>query len=110
MTRAAERAGAVFSALADPTRRAVLSMVGEHGPLTATELATRLPVSRQAVVKHLDQLREAGLVDSAKSGRDVRFELKPQGLIDAQRWMDAVGSRWDRRLTALQRRAVSRRR
>jgi DNA-binding transcriptional ArsR family regulator len=99
--------GGVFEALADPTRRAVLTMVGRHGPVTATELAAELPVSRQAVAKHLDALRVAGLVESDKQGRDVRYGLRPDGLDDASAWMDAVGAAWDRRLTALARRARS---
>ncbi len=64
--------GSVFEALADPTRREVLTRRGRHGPVTATELATHLPVSRQAVAKHLDALRTAGLVERDKHGRDVR--------------------------------------
>jgi len=101
--------GPVFAALADPTRRTVLALVGDHGPLSATELATRLPVSRQAVMKHLDALRAAGLVDSSKSGRDVRYVVRASGLEDAGRWIESVGTAWDRRLSALQRRAAAHR-
>jgi len=100
--------GAVFEALADPTRREVLTLVGRHGPVTATELATQLPVSRQAVAKHLDALRTAGLVESDKHGRDVRYGLRPDGLEHAGAWIDAVGASWDRRLGALAKRAASR--
>jgi DNA-binding transcriptional ArsR family regulator len=103
-----EQAGAVFGALADPTRRTVLGIVGDHGPLTATEVAARLPVTRQAVAKHLDALRTAGLVTSAKSGRDVRFALRTEALEDAATWMATVGDRWDRRLARLQDRAGNR--
>ena len=103
-----ERAGAVFAALADPTRRAVLSLVGSHGPLTATQLAAELPVSRQAVVKHLGALRDAGLVGSTKAGRDVRYELRAAALDPAATWIADVGDRWDRRLAALARRAAAR--
>jgi DNA-binding transcriptional ArsR family regulator len=97
----------VFAALGDPTRRAVLSLVGERGPLTASELAERLPVSRQAVMKHLDLLRTAGLVASEKDGRAVRYVLRAEPLDDAAAWMADVGSAWDRRLDALSRRAKS---
>ena len=100
--------GAVFEALADPTRRAVLTLVGRQGPVTATELAAHLPVSRQAVAKHLDALRTAGLVESDKHGRDVRYGLKPEGLDHASAWMDDVGAAWDRRLSALATRATAR--
>jgi DNA-binding transcriptional ArsR family regulator len=102
--------GAVFGALADPTRRAVLTLVGRQGPVTATELAAHLPVSRQAVAKHLDALRSAGLVESDKRGRDVRYGLKPEGLDHASAWMDDVGAAWDRRLSALAGRAKARKR
>jgi DNA-binding transcriptional ArsR family regulator len=97
-------AGAVFDALADSTRRSVLRAVAEDGPLTATELAARLPVSRQAVAKHLEVLREAGLVSSARAGRDVRFSFHAEPLGEAVDWITAVGARWDRRLAALRER------
>ena len=100
-------AGPVFEALADPTRREVLTLVGRHGPVTATELAAQLPVTRQAVAKHLDALRSAGLVESDKRGRDVRYGLKPAGLEHAGAWMDEVGAAWDRRLEALAKRAAT---
>jgi len=100
----------VFAALGDPTRRAVLALVGRRGPLTATELAARLPVSRQAVMKHLDLLRAAGLVASAKDGRAVRYQLRAEPLDDAATWMAQVGSAWDRRLAALSDRAKAVRR
>ena len=97
--------GVVFEALADPTRREVLNLVGRHGPVTATELAAQLPVSRQAVAKHLDALRTAGLVERDKQGRDVRYGLNPNGLDGASAWMEEVGAAWDRRLAALAKRA-----
>ena len=101
-------ADGVFEALADPTRRAVLTLVGQYGPVTATQLAEQLPVTRQAVAKHLDALRSAGLVERDKQGRDVRYGLNPTGLDDASAWMDAVGAAWDRRLSALAKRAETR--
>ena len=70
------RAGAVFEALADPTRRAVLRDVAEQGPRTATELAADLPVTRQAVAKHLAVLRDAG-PGRATSGRAARPGSRP---------------------------------
>jgi DNA-binding transcriptional ArsR family regulator len=102
--RGLSTADSVFDALADATRRTVLRAVAEDGPLTATELAARLPVTRQAVAKHLDVLREAGLVTSARDGRDVRFSFQAAPLEDAVGWIAAVGARWDRRLADLQRR------
>ncbi len=87
-------------ALSDPTRRAVLRRLAE-GPASPTELAGELPVSRQAVSKHLEILREAGLVQGARTGREHRYQLTPQPMDEAASWMAEVGSRWDRRLAEL---------
>jgi DNA-binding transcriptional ArsR family regulator len=92
---------AVFAALSDPTRRAVLLAVAAGEASTATELAAQLPISRQAVAKHLAQLREANLVDAHRSGRETRFEATPAPLADAIGWMTDVGAQWDDRLAAL---------
>jgi len=92
---------AVFAALADPTRRAVLRSIAAGEASTATELAERLPVSRQAVGKHLAQLQRARLVDSRRDGRETRFQATPAPLEGAMAWMTAVGEQWDDRLAAL---------
>jgi DNA-binding transcriptional ArsR family regulator len=94
----------VFTSLADPMRRAVLQAVADDGPVTATELAARLPVTRQAIAKHLEVLRSAGLVRSSRAGRDVRFTFDGAPLDDAVAWIEAVGDRWDRRLADLRQR------
>ena len=94
----------VFAALADPTRRQILQAVGRRGEVTATELSADLPVSRQAVVKHLQALAAAGLVGSERVGREQRFRLTPAPLDEALRWMVDVGAAWDDRLERLQRR------
>lgn len=99
------RAGAVFEALADSTRRAVLRDVAERGPVTATELAAELPVSRQAIAKHLTVLRDVGLVEAQRAGREQRFSASPAPLLDASRWLDATGAAWDDRLQRLAARA-----
>ncbi len=99
----------MFAALADPTRRAVLRDVAEEGPLTATELADRLPVTRQAIAKHLAVLQEAGLVVPTRSGRENRFTATPGPLADAGRWLTATGSSWDGRLERLEQRLRERR-
>ena len=95
------RAGVVFEALADATRRAVLRDVAERGPVTATELAAGLPVTRQAVAKHLAVLREAGLVDQERAGRETRYSATTRPMVDASRWLDATGAAWDDRLSRL---------
>ena len=93
----------VFAALADPTRRAVLQAVADDGPASATALAARFPVTRQAVAKHLAALEEAGLVRPERAGREVRWSVDPAPLTEASAWLAAIGDRWDRRLAALQR-------
>ncbi len=100
MTIAGSGGDAVFSALADPTRRRLLSTIAEH-PATATELAGGLPISRQAVVKHLSALSEAGLLERRRAGREVRYRITPAPLSDAVSWMAQVGGQWDDRLASL---------
>lgn len=91
----------VFAALADPTRRRILDQLSSEGPLTATELAPGYPMSRQAVVKHLGALREAGLLVPERAGREVRYRVEVAAMAEAASWMAEVGVRWDRRLDAL---------
>jgi DNA-binding transcriptional ArsR family regulator len=93
---------AVFSALADPTRRDVVRALG-LAPTSASELAARMPVSRQAIAKHLSSLAAAGLVDSSRDGRQIRYTLTPAAFSDAVAWMTDVGAAWDVRLAALRR-------
>jgi DNA-binding transcriptional ArsR family regulator len=97
------RIDAVFQALADPRRRFVLEMLAGSGPATVTELAAALPVTRQAVAKHLGTLRAAELVEAVRAGREIRYRLSPEPLGDALDWMEHVGARWDERLSALRR-------
>lgn len=96
----------MFAALADPTRRAVLQAVAlaDAGSATATELAGDLPVTRQAVVKHLQTLAEAGLVASERHGREQRYRVTPEPISAAMTWMADVGAAWDARLSRLSRR------
>ena len=93
----------VFSALSDPTRRALLRTIAEQPAATATQLAADLPISRQAVLKHLTALTEAGLIDRERAGREVRYRMTPQPLSDAVSWMADVGAQWDSRLASLKR-------
>jgi DNA-binding transcriptional ArsR family regulator len=93
----------VLDALADPTRRQLVTLLGARESATATELAAELPITRQAVSKHLAALGEVGLVDSRREGRAVRFRLTPAPLSGAMAWMAGVGAQWDSRLAELQR-------
>ncbi|HKA05036.1 MAG TPA: metalloregulator ArsR/SmtB family transcription factor, partial [Acidimicrobiales bacterium] len=96
----------VFGALADPTRRHLYERLVTDGPDTATNLVEDLPVSRQAVVKHLQVLSEAGLVSSERHGREVRYEATPGPLDPAVGWMVSTGAHWDRRLDRLRQRVA----
>ena len=92
----------VFTALADPTRRAILATLAQAGPATATDLAARLPITRQAVAKHLALLAEAGLV-TAEPGerRRVRYRLRSVPMRVAQQFLAALARDWDTPLAAL---------
>ncbi|MER7153569.1 ArsR/SmtB family transcription factor [Streptomyces lydicus] len=93
----------VFAALADPTRRRILDALAAHGEATATVLAHELPVSRQAIVKHLGVLDRAGLVAGHREGREARYRVIPERLEVTARWMDRVAAAWDSRLSAIKR-------
>jgi DNA-binding transcriptional ArsR family regulator len=101
-----QRAGAVFAALADPTRRTMVQTLRAQPSLTATRMAGGLPITRQAVAKHLAALRAAGLVESRREGRETRYVLTPAPLADAMAWMAEAGGVWDARLTRLAERAA----
>jgi DNA-binding transcriptional ArsR family regulator len=93
----------VFVALADPTRRSILAALASGGPATATDLADQLPITRQAIAKHLALLTETGLV-TAEPGerRRVRYRLRSAPMQVAQQFLAALARDWDGRLDALQ--------
>jgi DNA-binding transcriptional ArsR family regulator len=95
------RADAVFGALSDRTRRTLLAAIAAGSSATATELAADLPISRQAVLKHLNALADAGLLERERAGREVRYRVTPAPLSDAVSWMTEVGEQWDERLAGL---------
>jgi DNA-binding transcriptional ArsR family regulator len=99
----ADPADAVFSALSDGTRRDLYALLGRAGEASATDLARELPVSRQAVQKHLGALADAGLVAARRSGREVLYRPTPAPMSEALAWMAEVGASWDDRLAALER-------
>ncbi|MDX6637898.1 MAG: hypothetical protein QOJ01_1409 [Solirubrobacterales bacterium] len=94
---------AVFAALADPTRRSLLERLSARPSTTATALAAELPITRQAVAKHLALLRGARLVNAERVGRETRYRLDARPLDDAARWIAQVGAEWDGRLAELNR-------
>ena len=95
-------AGQVFTALADPTRRSILAALASGGPATATDLAVVLPITRQAIAKHLGLLAEAGLVTAERGERRrVRYRLRSAPMQVAQQFLDALARDWDSRLDSL---------
>jgi DNA-binding transcriptional ArsR family regulator len=98
----------VFGALGDPTRRHIVESLSRQ-EASATQLAAELPVTRQAVSKHLTALREAGLVDSRKNGRETLYRVNPEPLDLAAAWIMRVGGEWDVRLERLRKLVGSRR-
>ncbi len=106
----ADAVGNVFFALADDTRRHVLERLGDGSTVTPNALAAQLPVTRQAVAKHLAVLQAAGLVTKSRAGRETRYRLQPQRLTDAAAWIAAVGGQWDERLARLDKLLGERRR
>jgi DNA-binding transcriptional ArsR family regulator len=92
----------VFQALADPTRRWVIERLTQVEAETASNLAAQLPITRQAISKHVNILVEAGLVVSHQVGRERRYSLVPEPLDVANDWIESISRQWDRRLQRLQ--------
>ena len=90
----------VFAALGDETRWSILAALGE-GDASASALAERLPVSRQAIAKHLALLNQVGLVEPIRAGREVQYRVIGSQLTATAHRLDAIGAEWDRRLAAI---------
>src|SRR4051812_43843482 len=99
----------VFAALADRRRRQVVTELAARETVTATELARKLRVTRQAVAKHLAALADAGLAAPHREGRETRYRLTPEPLEEAVSWIASVGGQWDERLARLERHVGRRR-
>ena len=86
----------------DPTRRAILASLAEHGPSTATDLAGRLAITRQGIAKHLGLLADAGLVTSdSGGGRRVVYRHRSEPIKVAQSYLAALAADWDGSLARL---------
>ena len=97
-----EVSASVFAALADPTRRAILASLAEHGPSTATDLSGKLAITRQGIAKHLGLLADAGLVTSdAGGGRRVLYRHRSEPIKVAQSYLAALAADWDGSLARL---------
>jgi DNA-binding transcriptional ArsR family regulator len=105
--RARSEADELWAAVADPTRQRLLDALLAHGGATATELAAELPVTRQAVAKHLAVLDRAGLVESRRLGREVRYTVRAEQLDAARRRLARLAAHWDERLATIKRLAES---
>jgi DNA-binding transcriptional ArsR family regulator len=92
---------AAFHALGDSTRRVILEWLDEETSATATQLAERMMISRQAVTKHLKELEAAGLAVSSKHGRENRYATTEGGLDPVTRWLDQRATAWEARLHRL---------
>ena len=95
------REDSVFSALSDAGRRRLLETLAERDSASLTELAAQLPLTRQAVSKHLLVLGRAGLVEASRAGRETHYRLTPEPLVEALAWMERIGAQWDERLARL---------
>lgn len=93
----------LFGALADPTRRLLVERLLTKGPATATVLAETTPLTRQAVLKHLQVLEAAGLLDHERNGREVLYRVTPQPLASAVGWILDTAGLWDKRIDRLRR-------
>lgn len=99
-----DRIGQVFAALADPTRRAMIEAMLQEGSTSVPRLTAELPITRQAVAKHLATLDHAGLVErSTAGGREVRWQLRDGALDSAAGWVEQAEAAWGQRLTRLKR-------
>lgn len=90
----------MFAALADETRWSILQALGE-GDASASALAGRLPITRQAIAKHLAVLQEVRLVEPVRAGRELRFRVIGAELTATAQRLDAIGRGWERRLSAI---------
>lgn len=88
----------VWTAVGDPNRRRLLDLLLDTGESTPTKLAKHLPLTRQAVSKHLGVLERAGLVNSTPQGRQMTYRIRADELDQATRSIAEVATRWDRRL------------
>lgn len=90
----------VLAALGDDTRWSILVALGE-GDASASALAGRLPISRQAIAKHLAVLQQVGLVEPVQAGREVRYRVLGARLGETARTLERIGAEWDRRLATI---------
>jgi DNA-binding transcriptional ArsR family regulator len=91
----------VFEALADPTRRKIMELLADRGPLTATDICSRFPVSPPAISQHLKVLREAQLVQMDKQAQQRIYRINPQAMLELEDWARRLSQLWRERFDAL---------
>ena len=99
--RTLEEWAPVFAALGDETRLRLVSRLYEEGPLSITKLTTGGAVTRQAITKHLRTMEDAGIVRAMRLGRESVWELEPERLGAARRYLDEISAQWDAALGRL---------
>ena len=103
MTQPSEEADRLWAALGDPMRLRLLDLLLEQGEATASTLAGAVPITRQGVSKHLATLQRDGLLSARRSGREVRYAVRPERLDQARAQMAQIATRWDARLAGIKR-------
>jgi DNA-binding transcriptional ArsR family regulator len=93
----------VFNALADPTRRKILELLADGGPLSASDICSRFPVSPPAISQHLKVLREAQLVQMEKQAQQRIYRINPQAVLELEDWAKRLSQLWQERFDALDR-------
>jgi len=94
---------ALFAALGEPTRIRLLDRLGDGEPRSIASLARDMPISRQALTKHLRVLETAGLASVERDGRETLYRIDPGGLLAAQAWIGTVSRQWDSAIDRLKR-------
>ncbi|HTU64180.1 MAG TPA: metalloregulator ArsR/SmtB family transcription factor [Polyangiales bacterium] len=101
--RSLRAAAPLFAALGDETRLHLVSRLCQEGPLSITQLSEGVPVTRQAITKHLTTLADAGVVRDARSGRERIWQLEPRSISEAQQRLAAISAQWDAAIERLRR-------
>ena len=85
----------LFAALGEPTRLSLVDRLRDGSEQSIASMATGLPISRQALTKHLKVLEAAGVTRSRREGRETVYRIDPGGLLMAEQWIQAVSTQWD---------------
>ncbi len=101
-SRLAETAAHLFAALGDPHRVQLIYRLSTEGPASISQLSDGAKITRQAVTKHLKMLGKSGMVRNTQHGREVRWEVEPKGLGDAQHYLGLISEQWDQTIDRLQ--------